>query len=198
MVEEATEDAYRIAAVAPLKEDYLKTPLITLSRKRAIWLTLLLLGALFTAATLNSFRSDTNSFPWLVLFLPLVISTGGNSGSQSATLVITALSTGNITLTDWWRVVRRELAMGLLLGTFLGIIAYGCALWWVPGYLTAAVIPLTLVLVVLCGTLIGSSLPLLFHGLGLDPAFMSNPFVASLMDVVGTLIYMSVAVLVLT
>jgi len=195
MVEEAAEDAYRVAAVAPLEETYLETPIFTLTWKRGIWLTILFFGALLTAMALDSYIyiEEIQSAAWLVLFIPLVISTGGNTGNQSAALIITALSTGNIALSDWWRVVRRELAMGLLLGSFLGVCGYFCALWWAPDAVTAAVIPLTLILVVLCGTLSGSLLPLLFSRLGLDPAMMSNPFVAGLIDVLGIIIYMNVA-----
>ena len=196
MVEEATEDAYRIAAVAPLEEGYLETRVFTLTWKRGIWLTIMFFAALLTAFTLQGYRSffDAESVAWLVVFIPLVISTGGNSGNQSATLIITALSTGDITLQDWWRVVRRELAMGLLLGGFLGIVGYCCAwFWFAPGYYQAAVIPVTVLLVVVCGTLSGSVLPLTFRRLGLDPALMSNPFVAGLIDVVGIIIYMQVA-----
>jgi magnesium transporter len=201
--EEATEDAHRIAAVAPLEEGYLETRLSTLTWKRGIWLTILFFGALLTAFALGEYESTYRDYAWLVLFVPLVISTGGNSGNQSATLIITALSTGDIALVDWWRVVRRELAMGLLLGGFFGIIGYFCVLpigyIWVlpedsaPTYVTASVIPITLLLVVLCGTLLGSLLPLLFRRLGLDPAMMSNPFVAGLIDVLGIIIYMQVA-----
>lgn len=200
MVEEAAEDAYLIAAVAPLEEGYLETGLFSLAWKRGIWLTILFFAALLTAMALREFEWVTETIPWLVLFIPLVISTGGNSGNQSATLIITALSTGNLSLGDWWRVVRRELAMGLLLGGFLGLCGYGCTLWLKPDNVTpieAVVIPLTLLLVVVCGTLSGSLLPLLFRRLGLDPALMSNPFVAGLIDLVGIVIYMKVAVLIL-
>jgi len=205
--EEATEDAHRIAAVEPLDEGYLETGLMTLSWKRGIWLTILFFGALLTAAALANYESEIAKHAWLVLFVPLVISTGGNSGNQSATLIITALSTGDITLRDWGRVIRRELAMGLVLGGFLGTIGYFSALmighfsgWGVdfgPDYWTAGIIPVTLLLVVLCGTLLGSFLPLLFRRLGLDPAMMSSPFVAGLIDVLGIVIYMQVALSVL-
>jgi len=198
MVEEATEDAYRIAAVAPLEEGYLETRLSSLTWKRGIWLTILFFAALATALALSNYESEFELFPWLVLFIPLVISTGGNSGNQSATLVITALSTGNIKLADWWRVIRRELAMGMLLGGFLGAVSYFCSLAWAPGYIEALAIPITLLLVVLCGVLAGSALPLVFRRFGLDPALMSNPFVAGLIDVVGIIIYMNVALMFLT
>jgi magnesium transporter len=193
--EEATEDAHMIAAVAPLSEGYLETRLFTLTWKRGIWLMILFFGALLTAAALGEYESVIQDYAWLVLFIPLVISTGGNSGNQSAALIITALSTGDITLRDWWRVVRRELVMGVLLGGALGVMGYLCALPIAPSPapLTALVMPLTLLLIVLFGTLSGSLLPLVFRRIGLDPALMSNPFVAGLMDVVGILIYMNVA-----
>ena len=199
MVEEAAEDAYLSAAVAPLKESYLDTSVFRLSWKRGIWLTILFIAALLTAFTLHKYQGviNTPNTIWLMVFIPLVISTGGNSGSQSATLIITALSTGDIALRDWWRVVYRELAMGLLLGGFLGVIGYAGALLWAPGYWAALVIPLTLLLVVVCGTLSGSLLPLLFKQIGLDPAMMSNPFVAGLIDVLGIVIYMTVAGMIL-
>jgi len=190
--EEAAEDAYRIAAVAPLEEGYLETRLFTLTWKRGLWLTILFFGALLTALALEEYEAFIQGVPWLVLFIPLVISTGGNTGNQSATLIITALSTGNITLRDWWRVVRRELLMGVLLGGLLGGIGFCCALVMTPSVRAAAVVPLTLLLIVVCGTLLGSLLPLIFRRLGLDPAMMSNPFVAGLIDVLGIIIYMQV------
>ena len=197
--EEATEDAYRIAAVEPLDEPYLQAHLWTHARKRIPWLTILLFWALLTAVTLKSYESDMAKYAWLILFIPLVISTGGNTGNQTATLIITALSIGDITPGDWWRVVSRELLMGLLLGFLLGAIGYFCAMPAAPPpcYLTAAVIPVTLLLIVLCGTLLGSVLPLLLRRLGLDPAYMSTPLVAGLIDVIGIIIYMEVAMEVL-
>lgn len=192
MVEEATEDAYLSAAVGPLKESYLETGVFLLSRKRGFWLTILFFAAILTAIALAGYEDELESVPWLVLFIPLVISTGGNSGNQSATLIITALTVGDIKLSDWWRVVRRELAVGLILGGFLGVIGYFCALFWTSA-LAALVLPVTLLLVVVCGTLSGSLLPLLFRRLGWDPALMSSPFVAGLIDVLGIVIYMTVA-----
>lgn len=205
--EEAAEDAYRMAAVEPLDNGYMETPFWQLVWNRGIWLTVLLVGAVLTAIVLLPHQTIFKQIPWLVLFIPLVISTGGNTGNQSATLIITALTTGNITFLDWWRVVRRELLMGTVLGGALGIVGFFCAFLLlhfmpdIPGMPTmsaigalhaAAAIPITLILVVICGTLFGSLLPLMFHRLGLDPALMSNPFVAGLIDVVGILIYMQV------
>ena len=207
MVEEATEDAHLIGAVAPLEEGYLETAVFSLAWKRGVWLTILFFTALLTSSALNEYEPLLESIPWLVLFLPLVLSTGGNSGNQSATLTIRALSTGNITLADWWRVVRRELATGLLLGGFLGTIGYFCALlvFWIGNvtlrdmsiYIAALVLLLTLLLIVVYSTLTGCLLPLLFKRLRLDPALMSNPFVAGLIDVVGIVIYMTVAGMIL-
>ena len=196
VVEEATEDAYRIGAVDPLEDSYLRTSLWTLSWKRGMWLTILFFAALLTAYAMNHYETVLAETAWLVLFIPLVISSGGNTGNQSATLIITALNTGGIELRDWRRVVYRELAMGLILGGFLGLIGYGAGLLKAPPD-AALVIPVTLILVVLCGALSGALLPLLFQRLGLDPAMMSNPFVAAIVDILGIVIYMSVAHLVL-
>ena len=197
MHEEALEDAHMAAAVAPLDESYLKTRFFTLSWKRGIWLCILFVAALFTAVSLRMYEKRLEEWAWLVAFIPLVISSGGNTGSQSATLIITALSRNHITLGDWWRVVRREFFMGLVLGGMLGLFGLVVALFVAPQWHEAFVIPITLVLVVMSGTLCGSLLPLLFHRLGLDPALMSNPFVAAISDNVGIVIYMTVAVVIL-
>jgi magnesium transporter len=196
MREEATEDAHRIAAIEPLEESYLKTSILTLTWKRAIWLVVLFFAALLTAKALQGYHGTMTmpAFTWLVWFIPLIISSGGNSGSQSATLVITALTTGDVTLSDWLRVVQRELYMGLLLGGFLGVIGFIAAFVILGNPLHAMVIPITIILVVLFGTLIGGLLPLLFRRLGLDPAMMSSPFVAGIIDIVGIVIYMNVAI----
>jgi magnesium transporter len=198
IAEEAVEDAYRAAAVEPLEETYMGTPLLELTWKRSIWLTILFFGALATAWALREYEKVTEAIPWLVPFIPLIISTGGNTGNQSAALVITALSAGEVKMADWWRVVRREFAMGLLLGGLLGICGFFCA--WALKEVTAfeaTVLPITLLLIVVCGTILGSALPLLFRRLGLDPALMSNPFVAGIIDVLGIVIYMKVALAVL-
>ncbi len=191
--EEATEDAHRIAAVDPLDEGYMQTPIVTLSWKRGIWLTILFFAALLTAKALQHYEAHISVYSWLVLFIPLVISSGGNSGNQSATLIITGLVTGDIQLGDWRRVLFRELTMGLLLGGFLAVIGFFAAFVLTGGWVSAAVIAITLILVVLCGTLAGSMLPLIFQRLGLDPALMSNPFVAGIVDILGIVIYMNVA-----
>ena len=192
--EEATEDAHRIAAVDPLEVGYLRTSLLTLSWKRGIWLIVLFVGALLTALALERYEGHFDTLPWLVMFIPLVISSGGNSGSQSATLIITGMSTGDIKMRDWLRVVGRELAMGVILGSGLGLIGFVAAYFMRSGSVRdALVIPGTLLLVVMCGTLLGSLLPLTFKRIGLDPALISNPFVAGIIDILGIIIYMGVA-----
>lgn len=195
MRKEATEDAHRIAGVNPLEESYLDTHLLRLTWKRGLWVTVLFFAALLTAFLLDHYEQYRLWWPWLVVFIPLVISSGGNSGNQSATLVITALSIGDIHLRDWLRVVWRELAIGLLMGSFLSFIGFIAAFLLIKDntVASAAVLALTLLLVVICGTILGASLPLLFKRIGLDPALMSNPFVAGIIDILGIVIYMSVA-----
>jgi magnesium transporter len=193
---EATEDAYLAGAVGPLEEGYLATSWVLLMRLRAGWLALLFGGAMLTILALQSYHEALNSIGWLVLFLPLVVSSGGNSGSQSATLIIRALTTHEVTPAVWWAIVRREFFTGAALGLVLGSIGYLAACFFATP-LEALVLPVTLILVVICGTLIGSVLPLVFARLGLDPALMSTPFVTVIIDVLGILIYMNVAILML-
>ena len=198
--EEATEDAHRIAAVDPLDQTYLKTHLLTLSWKRGMWLTILFFFALMTAMALEQYDTQLKKWAWLVPFIPLVISSGGNSGSQSATLIITALSRGHVALSDWWTIIWRELVMGLLLGAGLGLMSLVVAPFFsdVPPFPQSLVVPITLLLVVVSGTLTGSILPLVFERVGLDPAMMSNPFVAGIVDILGIVIYLSVAIILLS
>ena len=192
--QEATDDAQRIAAISPLGEGYLEAALVSMTWKRGVWLAILFATAAVTAMVLAKWRS---AHAWLVAFIPLVIASGGNSGNQSATLVITALSTGDCRLADWPRILKRELALGLLLGGLLAIPGYCLALFYAPTPAAALVIPFTILGVVLMGTLVGSALPLLFRSLGLDPALMSNPFVSAIVDIVGIVLYMGIALLVL-
>jgi magnesium transporter len=195
--EEAVEDAQRIGGVTPLRLSYLQTALFALTWKRGLWLTILFFTALLTTFALERYDQVLDQYGWLVIFIPLVVSTGGNSGNQSATLIITALSTGDVTVEDWARIVRRELVIGLLLGAGLGVFGYGIAMLHAPSAAQAVVVPVTILFVVTCGTLVGSLLPILFRRLGLDPALMSNPFVAGIIDIVGIVIYMNVALRVL-
>lgn len=196
--EEATEDAHRIAAVDPLDDSYIKTHILTLCWKRGIWLMILFAFALFTAFALQRYDTELSEWTWLVLFIPLIISSGGNSGSQSATLIITALSLNQITTDDWRKIVWRELLMGLVLGGILALLGFIAAIPFSPSIVDGLVLPITILLVVISGTLFGAILPLVFKRLGLDPAMMSNPFVAGIIDVVGIVIYMNVALMLLS
>jgi magnesium transporter len=203
--EEAAEDAQRAAAVAPLEDGYLQTSLVTLWWKRGVWLTVLFATGMFTATALKFYENKLVAYAWLFAFIPLIMGSGGNTGNQSATLIITALTNGHVTLRDWRKILWRELWVGLMLGGLLAVMglilatvvtwnetdAHEHALW--PG-----VVPLTLVLVVTCGAVFGSVLPLVFKRLGLDPALMSNPFVAAISDILAIVIYMSVALTLLS
>ncbi|MEO1616314.1 MAG: magnesium transporter [Planctomycetota bacterium] len=195
--EELTEDAQRIAAVAPLEEDYLRIGLLNLSWKRGIWLIILFFAALLTAFALEHYHEELSKFIWLVSFIPLIISAGGNSGSQSATLVITALTSGELEVTDWKQVIRREIVVSLLLGSFLSLIGFATALFLAPTVTAALVIPFTLLAVIVVGCFFGAASPLVFQRLGLDPAMMSNPFVAGIVDILGIVIYINIARLML-
>jgi len=196
--EEATEDAHRIGAVDPLDESYLRTSLLTLSWKRGIWLAFLFFFALITTIALDSYEGVMDQWKWLMAFIPLVISSGGNSGSQSATLIITALSRKHIEVSDLSKVVVRELLVGLLLGGALALMGLIASFFIMPAGLAWSaflIIPLTLLAVVICGTLTGSVLPITFERLGWDPAIMSTPLVAGIVDILGIVIYVNLAIL---
>lgn len=192
--QDATDDAQRIAAIAPLGESYLEAAIISMTWKRGVWLAILFATAALTAMVL---AKSPITHAWLIAFIPLVIASGGNSGNQSATLVITALSSGDCKLSDWPRILRREFALGLLLGGLLAVPGYLLALVYAPSPVHALVIPLTILCVVMLGTLVGSGLPLLFRSIGLDPALMSNPFVSAVVDIVGIVLYTGISVLLL-
>ena len=204
MREEAIEDVQMLAGIRPLEHSYLDTSLVTLAWKRGMWLTVLFLAGLLTALALQTYEEARMTWPWLAIFIPLIVSTGGNSGSQSATLIITALTAGHVSSRDWMRVALREVVSGIMLGGILALIGYGVASLLLSQeihhdagmpdpMMAAVVVPVTLVLVVICGTLVGAMLPLLFHRLGLDPALMSTPFVSGIIDIVGIVLYMNVA-----
>lgn len=199
--EEHTEDIQRIGGTEALDEPYLDMPLLKLVKKRVGWLIVLFIGEMLTATAMGFFQDEIAKAVVLALFVPLIISSGGNSGSQASTLIIQAMALGEITLEDWWRVMRREIVSGLLLGGALGIIGFTRIMIWESLFHTyqghAPIIGITvgvsLVGVVLWGTLSGSMLPLLLKKLGADPATSSAPFVATLVDVTGLLIYFTVA-----
>lgn len=194
--EEAEEDAYLAGGLEPLELTYLATPWYTLAWKRGIWLVVLFIAAMLTAFALKGYEEELHKVTWLVLFIPLVISSGGNSGTQSTTLVIRALTNQDVSPRDWKSVFQRELITGICLGTFLAAIGYPIVrlLTDEPNSYEAMVVPITLLCVVLTGTIVGSLLPLLFRRLGLDEALMSSPFLTGIIDIAGIVIYMTVAV----
>jgi len=199
--EEATEDIQKLGGMEALDEPYLETDFFKMLRKRGGWLAVLFLGEMLTATAMGHYEDEIKKAVVLALFIPLIISSGGNSGSQATTLVIRAMALGEVRLRDWWRVVRREFAAGLALGGALGLIGFlRIVVWGVttndygPHYLGVAfTVAISLVGVVMFGTLSGSGLPFLMRRLGLDPASASAPFVATLVDVSGLVIYFSVA-----
>ena len=202
----ATEEAQRFGGLDALDEPYISAPFWYLIRKRGGWLIILFIGEMFTATAMGFFSDQINKALVLALFVPLIISSGGNSGSQAATLIVRALALGEVTLAEWSRVVRREVFSGLALGAIIGMIGMlRIALWQVmrltdygPFWpLVALTIGVSLVGVVLWGTLSGSMLPFVLKRCGLDPATSSAPFVATLVDVTGIVIYFSVAICIL-
>jgi len=203
---ESTEDIQKLAAVEALDEPYFKISFLKMVKKRATWLCVLFLGEMLTATAMGFFEYQIAKAVVLALFIPLIISSGGNSGSQAATLVVRAMALKEIAFGDWWRVVWRELAAGFTLGSILGTIGFSKVWIWSqfsdtygPQYTMIAVtVGVTLILIVMWGTLIGSVLPIFLKRLGLDPAVASAPFVATLVDVTGLVIYFTVALLTLS
>lgn len=203
--ERATRELQQFGGLEALDESYANTPFWSLIRKRASWLVILFVGELLTATAMGYFESEIARAVVLVAFIPLIISSGGNSGSQAATLIIRALALGEVKPGDWGKVLRREAASGLMLGLILGTIGFArIALWsafssmYGPHWpLVGLTVALSLVGIVIWGTLSGSMLPFLLKRLGLDPATSSAPFVATLVDVTGLIIYFSVALVVL-
>ncbi|MBS0663856.1 MAG: magnesium transporter [Verrucomicrobia bacterium] len=203
--EEATEDIQKLGGTEALDEPYTTIPLARMVKKRASWLVVLFLGEMLTATAMGFFEDEIAKAVVLALFVPLVISSGGNAGSQAATLVIRALALGEFRLRDWWRIMRRELAAGTALGAILGAIGFlRIAAWsffsniYGPHWmLVASTVGVALIGIVLWGSLMGSMLPLLLKRLGFDPATSSAPFVATLVDVTGLIIYFTVAYLIM-
>ena len=199
--EEATEDIQKMGGAEALGEPYLQIRIPRMIRKRAGWLAALFLGEMLTASAMSYYEEEIAQAVILALFLPLIISSGGNSGSQATTLVIRAMALGEVRLRDWYRVVRRELVTGLGLGVILGSIGFVRIVLWYELFglyaghveLIGATVALSLTGVVLWGSIVGSMLPFLLRRLGFDPASASAPFVATLVDVTGLIIYFSVA-----
>ena len=204
--EEFSEDIQKIGGTEALDEPYLEMPLLKLFRKRIVWLVILFLSEMLTATAMAYFEDEIAKAVVLALFVPLIISSGGNSGSQASTLIIQAMALGELTIADWFRVIRRELLSGLLLGTVLGIIGFCRIMLWTlifphtygpHGILVAITVGVALIGVVLWGTIAGSMLPIVLKKFGADPATSSAPFVATLVDVTGLVIYFSVAMVIM-
>jgi magnesium transporter len=191
--EENTEDVQKLGAVEPLEVPYFSAGFWEIARKRGGWLLVLFFAEMLTITVLHSFEDKLAMVIALVAFIPLITSSGGNSGSQSATLITRALAVGDVELRDALRVVLREVGQGAMLGSFLGAIGFGAATLLGNPPSVALVVAVTLLSVVIVGTIIGALLPLLFTRVGVDPAIASSPFVASLVDVSGILLYVTIA-----
>jgi magnesium transporter len=209
--EEATEDIQKVGGMEALDEPYMRTPLWRMVRKRAGWLVILFIGEMLTATAMASYEDEIARAVVLAVFLPMIISSGGNSGSQASTLMIRAMALGEVTLRDWWQVMRREFQAGLILGCVLGAIgAIRVGIWSIIGKeyfhrevygphwpLVALTVGVALIGVVLWGSLSGSMLPFILRRIGADPATSSAPFVATLVDVTGVIIYFSLALFIM-
>jgi magnesium transporter len=204
--QEATEDIQKLGGMEALDAPYLNVDVWSMIRKRAGWLSALFLGEMLTATAMSYFEGEIAHAVVLALFVPLIISSGGNSGSQATSLIIRSLALRELRLRDWFRVFRRELISGLFLGSLLGFIGFFRIVMWERLHLTeygvhymlvAVTVWLSLIGVVTFGTLAGSMLPFVLRRLGFDPATSSAPFVATLVDVTGLCIYFTVALLIL-
>ena len=203
--ESATADMQKLGGLEALNEPYDTTPLSTMIRKRASWLVVLFLGEMLTATAMGFFEGEIEKAVVLALFVPLIISSGGNSGSQAATLIVRALALGEVGLRDWFRVFRREIISGIALGTTLGSIGFvRIGIWTLFSdiygpywFLVGLTVAFSLVLIVLWGTLAGAMLPFVLKRVGFDPATSSAPLVATLVDVTGLVIYFTVAIILL-
>ena len=202
--EEFSEDMQKMGGTEALNEPYLDISIFNLFKKRITWLVVLFFGEMFTATAMGYFENELAKVIVLATFIPLILSSGGNTGSQASTLIIQAMSVGEITIADWWKILRREILSGFLLGVILGLIGFFRVYAWhliSPGFygehwmLIATTIGFTLVGVVIWGTITGSMLPILLKRLGADPAVSSAPFVATLVDVTAILIYFGLAFL---
>jgi magnesium transporter len=203
--EEASEDIQQVGGMEALDAPYMKTGFWQLVRKRAGWLSVLFVGEMLTATAMGYYEAEISKAVVLAVFIPLIISSGGNSGSQATTLVIRAMALGEVSLRDWFKVVRREISAGIVLGSILAVIGTGRILLWqyAAGTYGEHYLPISLTVgasllgVVLFGTIVGSMLPFLLRRAGLDPASASAPFVATVVDVSGLVIYFTAANIVL-
>jgi magnesium transporter len=198
LVQEQTEDVQKIGAVEPLDVPYFQTSFLSFIRKRAVWLIVLFVEEFFTQTALRFYDPVMEAVKGALLYVPLLISAGGNSGSQSSTLVIRGLALGEIKLKDWWRIFFRELAMGLVLGLIIAVIAMVRVLMYPDQTLLFAItVAVTVLCIIMAGCSVGAMLPIVLKRLGIDPATSSTPFIASLVDTLGVVIYAHVAMIVM-
>jgi magnesium transporter len=198
LVHEQTEDVQKIGAVEPLDVPYFQTSFTTFIRKRAGWLIILFVEEFFTQTALRHYDPVMEAVQGALLYVPLLISAGGNSGSQSSTLVIRGLALGEIKLSDWWRILFRESIMGIVLGSIIAVIAMGRVLMYPDQHLPFAItVGVTVLFIIGTGCTVGSMLPVILKRLGIDPATSSTPFIASLVDTLGVIIYAHVAMFVM-
>jgi magnesium transporter len=198
LVQEQTEDVQRIGGVEPLDVPYFQTSFFTFIKKRAVWLIVLFVEEFFTQTALRHYDPVMEAVKGALLYVPLLISAGGNSGSQSSTLVIRGLALGEIKMRDWWRILVRELGMGVVLGAMIALIAMGRVMMYPDqSFLFALTVAITVLCIIVSGCTVGSMLPLILKRLGIDPATSSTPFIASLVDTLGVIIYAHVAMTVM-
>jgi magnesium transporter len=198
LVQEQTEDVQKIGGIEPLDVPYFQTTFLTFIRKRAGWLVILFVEEFFTQTALRYYDPVMEAVKGALLYVPLLISAGGNSGSQSSTLVIRGLALGEIKLRDWWRILAREGAMGIVLGCLIAVIAMGRVMMYPDQtFLFAVTVGVTVLAIILAGCTVGAMLPIIMKRLGIDPATSSTPFIASLVDTLGVVIYAHVAMLVM-
>ncbi|MGH7272765.1 MAG: magnesium transporter, partial [Polyangiaceae bacterium] len=198
LVQEQTEDVQRIGGVEPLDLPYFQTSFLTFIRKRAGWLIVLFVEEFFTQTALRHYDPVMEAVKGALLYVPLLISAGGNSGSQSSTLVIRGLALGEIKMGDWWRILMRESVMGILLGLLIAGIAMGRVMMYPnQSFLFALTVGITVLCIIIAGCTVGSMLPIVLKRLGVDPATSSTPFIASLVDTLGVIIYAHVAMVVM-
>jgi magnesium transporter len=191
--EEQDEDVQKMGAIAPIEMGYFEASAVKHFKKRIPWLMVLFLGGFLTASTMEAYRGVIDAVALLAVYVPLLISAGGNSGAQSSTLVIRGLAVGDITVRDWWRVFFREMALGVTLGVVLAALGVVKVLLSSQGIDMAALVAVTIVGIVLLGCVIGGMMPLVLHRIGVDPASSSTPFIATLVDVLGIVVYLGLA-----
>lgn len=197
LVDEASEDIHRMGASEPLAERYLVTSVLTLARKRAVWLLLLFVAETFTGTVLRHFEHELSTVVALAFFVPLLIGTGGNAGSQAATTVIRAMALGEVRFRDLGRVLGKEVALAIVLGLFIAGVGFARALAWGSAPSLSLTVAMAIVAIVLWANIVGSTVPILAHRVGIDPTVVSAPFVTTLVDATGLFVYFTIAKLTL-